>query len=280
MRIVFTRPRLPRRDGPSFTPHTGLALAGLATILALAPPSLSAQRPGPTKIADSARHEIEAARLDDDLDRLATARALLERALTAYPDDADLLNDYGYALYCESTLLAARGAPEHEIIPRLEEAARVLELAAEAAPVPETLALHSAVLGQRIAYDPIVLGIRLGRKSTDLMDRALELGPENPRVWLLHGITTIFKPGFAGGGLDRARERLERAVSLFATDHPTPPAPSWGRAEAYAWLGQVHQRTGDLEAARRAYQEALRLEPGYRWVRDVLLPALDRVSTR
>lgn len=250
--------------------------ASLAVLWLAASPVAAMQLAGPEEWADSARREIQAARIHNDLQRLRAARALVERARAAYPDEPLLLHYNGYALFRESELLRARQAPEDAIRQRLEEAARLLEQSAQLKAMPETYALHSGVLGQQIGFSPIILGIKLGPRSGEAMERALTAGPNNPRVWLLRGIGAIFTPGMFGGGMDRAKEYVERALELFPEDRREPPAPAWGYADAYAWLGQIHQSNGDTAAARSAYQAALRIEPEYAWVREFLLPALER----
>ena len=57
------------------------------------------------RFADSARREIEAASLSGDIARLQGARAMLERALTAFPNDPLLQHYQGYSLYREATLM-------------------------------------------------------------------------------------------------------------------------------------------------------------------------------
>lgn len=228
---------------------------------------------GAARWADSARREIEAANLTADTARFAAVRILLERALTAYPDDALLLHYKGYALYREATV--RMGWWDQDVGELLRESQDALEASADAAEMPETLALLSAVLGQRIGSNPIH-AMTLGPRSGSMMDRAVELGPDNPRVWLLRGIGAIFTPGMFGGGLDRAQEYLDRAASLFIENSPEPPLPAWGEDEVYLWLGQVHARAGRESAARAAYMKALEIEPENGWVRYELLPALDR----
>ena len=71
---------------------------------------------------------------------------------------------------------------------------------------------------------------------------------------------------------------MRRAVASFRTEPPGRPWPRWGRAEAYALLGQVLARRGDLDGARRHYLQALAIEPAFGWVRGVLLPALENES--
>jgi hypothetical protein len=38
----------------------------------------------------------------------------------------------------------------------------------------------------------------------------------------------------------------------------------------------AHQNLGHTDAARKAYQEALRLEPRFGWVKNSLLPGLEK----
>lgn len=248
-------------------------LIGVTSVLCFAPAANAQELTGATRWADSARLEIEAANLMADTARFAAVRVLLERAMTAYPDDALLLHYKGYALYREATVRMGRWS--QDVGELLRESQDALEASAAGAEMPETFALLASVLGQRIGSNPI-RAMTLGPRSGSMIDRAVELGPDNPRVWLLRGMGAIFTPGMFGGGLDRAQEYLERAASLFIEDSPAPPLPAWGEDEAYAWLGQVHARAGRESEARAAYMKALEIEPENGWVRHELLPALDR----
>lgn len=254
----------------------------LRAVLALAPaaaaPLYAWQALSPARVADSVQRLVEQARIAGDSAGFTGARVLLERGLAAYPDDALLLHYQGWALYVEAS--AARGGrSSRDLNALLEDAQRILERSAALRPIPETWALLSSVLGQRIGSSPI-RGMTLGPRSGRAMARAHSLGPANPRVWLLDGIGAIFTPGMFGGGLDKAEQRLVRALELFEQDRPEPPLPAWGRAEAHIWLGQVYQRTRRPDLARTEYQRALTLEPDNGWVRFALLPALDSAARR
>jgi tetratricopeptide (TPR) repeat protein len=227
--------------------------------------------------ADTARVTIEAAYARGDIEQLRAARALAERALTAFAGDPLLQHYYAYALYREANILMGMRRDEKEYRPLLEQADSILEQSATKLALPETHALRSSVLGQLIGPNPL-RGMTLGPRSSAAMDRAVELGPRNPRVWLLRGTGAMFTPAMFGGGAAKSEEYLRKAIALFAEDRPAPPLPAWGHADAYAWLGQALHKQKRIEDARAAYARALELQPDNGWVRHVLLPALDRAE--
>lgn len=227
---------------------------------------------GAAKWADSAAREIDAASDAGDITRLRGAKTLLERALVAFPKDPLLLHYKAYELHREASLQEGLGH-RAEVEPLLDEARKVLEQSLAIKPLPETHALLSSVLGRSISFHPWK-AITLGPESGSQMRAAVALGPDNPRVWLLRGIGAVYTPSQFGGGLSEAEKHLKKAAELFETDHPVPPAPSWGRAEVYAWIGQVYQKQNKTTEATTAYNKALEIDPDMQWVRRVLLPSV------
>ena len=69
-----------------------------------------------------------------------------------------------------------------------------------------------------------------------LSGEATRYGPNNPRVLLMAAYAMQHTPPEYGGGLDKARALVERAVAAFASDKPGPLAPEWGKSEAQALL--------------------------------------------
>jgi tetratricopeptide (TPR) repeat protein len=255
---------------------TACASAPVATepapIVVVSTPALT----GPAPWADSASRLIEKATIAGDLQGLRNAGALIDRALVAYPNDPLLLQYRGYGLYREAGLLDGLGGAGRTEAPLALATARTrLDQSLAAQPLPETHALLAMVMGSMIGKDQS-LAPTLGPLIPQQMNAAVTLGPTNPRVWLLRGIQSFYTPVQYGGGLPVAETQLNRAVELFDSDNPSPPAPAWGKAEAYVWLGQVLQKQKRTEEARAAYNNALSIQRDYPWVTNSLLPSLDR----
>jgi len=234
-----------------------------------------------SRSADSLRTAIDTAAARDDWIALEATRSLADRLLARSPDDARLRYYQGYGLF-RLALIASRRADRRAYHDLLEEADRALEASAASLDLAETHALRASVLGQLIGLNrnPIV-ALRLGPRSGAEMKRALALGPENPRVWLLRGINTMHTPKMWGGGLDPAEEYLLKAQTLFRADSAHPPNPTWGKADVEIALGQLHLMQNRRDAARADFARALALEPENAWVRDTLVrEAAGQSSTR
>ena len=236
--------------------------------------TLSAQTPaltGAARWADTVRVSIERAVISGDSRALVAAGAMADRALTAFPNDPLLLHYRGYALYRE--LIPEAGSRTETYTERMERAIDLLQRSAAVRPMAESQALLSSCLGA-LASSGMIAGMRYGPKSSEARDAAMAAGPRNPRVLLLSAISLWFTPKMWGGGEDKGYAMIQRAVAAFTNDAPVAPLPSWGQAEAQAWLGQMEVKRGNVAAARDAYAKALTLEPGYMWVQRVLMPAV------
>lgn len=240
--------------------------------------SAAAQSSAAVKWADSANKLIEVGIASEQSAGLDQAIALLDRVLTVTPNEGVLLHYKGYALYRKANTIMGDEKKKAEAKALLEEADDALESSLKTLAWPESYALRASVTGQMIGLGNPMSGMILGPRSESQMDKAIELGPKNPRVFMLKGVGTMFKPGMFGGGADKAEKELLKAIELFASDRPVAPAPAWGHAEVYAWLGQAYAQQDKITEARAAYQKALELDPGNGWVVHVLLPALDKKS--
>lgn len=255
-------------DGKSL-PHRVRALACVSLML-VPTPSYAAQELDPAQVAERLRSRIAEAVVAGDEERLAGLTLVARRAVTAFHEDALLQHYLGYGLYRLATLRFA--ADPDEALATLRESELALLRSINLDPLPESHAVLSSVLGRQIVGDAnaMSLSIRAGSE----MERALALGPRNPRVRLLEGIRAFHTPPMYGGGFDLALDHFLDAAELFEKDAPAPSLPAWGRAEIHAWLGQTYAELDRTEEARAAYGRALEIEPSYAWVRETLLPAL------
>ncbi len=257
----------------SFLQRLAAASAVLATTLITAtPPTLTAQDLDSAAIAERLRTGLHKAQITGDGEAMGQMITLARRAVTAFPDHALVSHYLGYALY-----RLAGPTMETDMdgaLAMLAEAQSFLERSIEIEPIAESHALLSSALGMQMVSEADAM--TLGMQSGIEMGRARALGPRNPRVRLLEGISAFHTPEMWGGGHKAALGHLQAAIELFADDEPETPLPAWGHAEAHAWLGQTHAALGKTDEARAAYDRALEVAPGYAWVRDVLIPGLGR----
>jgi tetratricopeptide (TPR) repeat protein len=133
-------------------------------------------------------------------------------------------------------------------------------------------ALLSSCYGLKISFAPLK-AIVLGPKAGRAMERAKELSPDNPRVALLEAIGTYNTPTLFGGGKEKGLQAMKRAAELFDRwNAPDSLLPDWGKAEVYAWIGIAHLDRSEAILARKAFENALRINPDYGWVKYALLP--------
>ena len=254
-----------------------VAIVALATTAAAPPASVpppqateaaaeSFERDWPPFIA-----ALEQAVLDGDTEHIRAARARLQPWATSAPLPRRALVHYAFAYACwRLSFMPATAKKERETL--YEEALEHLLEAVRIQPRwAESQALLASIYGAQIGLSPM-RGMTLGPRAGNLMDEALELAPQNPRVALQQGISHFHTPSMWGGGLDKAEVELRRAIALFASEPADRPWPNWGRFDAHAWLGQALAKKGDREGARREYEAALRIAPRSGWVTHVLLP--------
>ena len=110
-----------------------------------------------------------------------------------------------------------------------------------------------------------------------LLNRALELEPNNPRALWIQAVPYLVLPAERGGNIDRAIELYQKMKDNSRPPDPASPLPDWGRAEAWMSLANAHlmKTSPDVDAAAVEAGEALRLQPEWHFVRDVLLPRIE-----
>ena len=136
----------------------------------------------------------------------------------------------------------------------------------------EAWALKAGLQGLMISIEPSQ-AMSLGPQTDANLDRARTKAADDPRIWLLDGINTLHKPGFFGGGPQRALEKLEKAQQLFEAPSASTDAFGWGRDDAWLWAGRCAMKLERYADAEASFARALEINPENRWVSGVLLPA-------
>lgn len=125
----------------------------------------------------------------------------------------------------------------------------------------EAWVLLAQVYGLKIAYQP-KQAMLFSTKAEQALNKGLALNNENPRAYLVKGISAFNTPTIFGGSKIEALSTLNRAIELFADDVSTS---SWGNAEAYIWRGLTHLTTNNKAQALADFQSALAIAPRYEW---------------
>jgi len=91
-------------------------------------------------------------------------------------------------------------------------------------------------------------GMRLGPKAQAETQRALELDPNDPRIYIVIGRRQLYSPRMFGGDIEKAIESFRKATTIDPHSD-----------ESFVWLAIACGKKGDFKAAKAAVDEALRL---------------------
>lgn len=101
----------------------------------------------------------------------------------------------------------------------------------------EVYAVKSMIASARIMVDPASRGMQFGPQAAMMLEKAIQLDPENPRPYLLKGTAAYYTPPAYGGGKEKAAALLEKSISKFESFRPADAlSPDWGAARARQML--------------------------------------------
>jgi len=94
----------------------------------------------------------------------------------------------------------------------------------------ETYVLAAMIANGRLAVKPASRFQKYGKIFDDDLDKAKEMNPNNPRIYLLIGNSKFYKPKMFGGGKKPALPYYEKAAELYAKENVTDiTIPHWGK---------------------------------------------------
>lgn len=134
----------------------------------------------------------------------------------------------------------------------------------------EPYAIQSAIYGLKMGYSPMQ-GMILGSKSSNLIEKAKKLNSSSPLVWKIYANSKYFTPEMWGGDLKEAIQAYEKCIALYEAN-PADLSFNWFYLDALAFQGQAYLKDGQRAKAISTYEKALKAEPQFAWVKNVLLP--------
>jgi len=113
----------------------------------------------------------------------------------------------------------------------LDQAQQYLEKAMVIEPNESELhMLQGFLYPSRINIDPMNRGMSYMGKMNESLDKALELNPDNPRVYFLRATMTFHMPEAYGGGASKALPLFKLADEKFRIFEPKNIlSPNWGK---------------------------------------------------
>ncbi len=242
--------------------------------------------PSPDHRLVTAKPKLMSADYRGDLDELARLR---EEVLPLAGDPAlGYLAHYwaGFASWRIAINGGSRGMSAEDLIANLEKAAANFEASIRLKDdFADGYAAAASVNGWLGAFD------MSRNKSTEtperikkfwsLLARATELEPDNPRVLWVKAVPLLILPPDKGGNLNGAIELYRRMDEVSqATSDAGSPLPDWGKPEALMSLAFAHLQQSELASAREEAQAALRLQPEWSYVRDILVPQIEAAQRK
>jgi len=198
----------------------------------------------------------------------AAALATLSTAAAPWAKSARPRELYTHAYVEFRVLQLAIGARREKDATRAGEACiAALDAAVKLEPkFAEAHALQSACYGY-LANLGGFTAIRNGSRSGKSIAAALALEANSPRIRLVDGFGVYFRPRFVGGDPVKGCQRFREAAAGFDAAGPggaaAPGGIDWGAAEAQLWAGRCARDAGDAATARRYFERALALAPGF-----------------
>jgi tetratricopeptide (TPR) repeat protein len=138
----------------------------------------------------------------------------------------------------------------------------------------ESESFRVALLGFQMGINP-AKAMTLGPKALKQLEKAVSADSTSPAVWIERANSEANMPAFAGGSKEKSTASFREALRLFEAD-PALSVSNWRYLNTIVLLGQTLEKLDDYSEARQVYQKALDREPGFRRVRDELLPSVER----
>lgn len=133
-------------------------------------------------------------------------------------------------------------------------------------------AYKAAFLGFHIAINKFSAPL-LGPKSAEFARQAVLLNPTEPFGYIQSGNVQLHTPALLGGSKKEALAQFLKAKSLMEKK-PDEVQGDWNYLYLLTQIAKTYESLREVAKAKLMYEEILRIEPGFKLIRDDLYPKL------
>lgn len=103
----------------------------------------------------------------------------------------------------------------------------------------ELYAVRNMLETQQMLVDPQSRYMSYGVKAAEDLEKGMAMDSANPRLYYLRGMSLFNTPEQFGGGKDKAKPVLEKAMSLYNSSTSQSLYPDWGKEQTQQALDQI-----------------------------------------
>jgi len=113
-----------------------------------------------------------------------------------------------------------------------------------------------------------------GPKSMDHAEKAMEKDSLSFQANMEMGNIWNHMPAMFGGSDEKALTYYSKALEIIEKEPAGIQQNNWMYLNLLTLVGQMHQDMKNQEQAKKYFEQALQIEPGFVWVKEELLPSL------
>jgi len=136
----------------------------------------------------------------------------------------------------------------------------------------EVNAYKSALYGYEIGLS-VFKAPFIGPKSMACAEKAIKLDKSNPYGYIQIGNAEFYMPSAFGGSKKKALDYFKKAQKLMEADKENIKN-DWNYLSLIAMIGVVYTKLEQYKNAKIIYENLLKFEPNFLWVKDELYPKL------
>ncbi len=131
----------------------------------------------------------------------------------------------------------------------------------------------SALYGFRIGLNPFTAPF-IGPKSSACAKEAVALDPQDFFGYIQLANVQFHAPALVGGSKQEALKNYLKAKALMEKNNQAEVREDWNYLGLMISISKTYEEMNNYEQAKLIYEEILKTEPQFKWVRDELYPQL------